>query len=116
MVTCWMAGKSAWCPTSRTCWESASEVPKEAVMGECHASDVARNPPEEMPGKVFTGRYLTHSTEKLSEDVLGKASGMGSPWPSHHGSREMEKSVVLWFLGVEKLCVLQGLDSGKTMA
>ena len=52
----------------------------------------------------------------MHSEEVGEASGMGSSWPSHLGSQELEKSAVLWFLDVEKLCVLQGLDCGKTMA
>ena len=109
-----MAEKSAWCPTSRTGWESASEVPKEAVMGECRTSDIARNQPEEMPGRVFTGRYLTSLKSSLRKCWGSFWHGVPlaiTPWEL--GIGEVSCSVVS---GVEKLCVLQGLDSGKTMA
>ena len=45
-------------------------------MGKCHASDIARNPPEEMPGRVFTGRYLTPLKSSLRK-CWGKVLAWG---------------------------------------
>ena len=98
-----MAEKSVWCHTSRTCWKSASEVLKEAITGECHTSDSARNPPKEIPGKVFTGRYLTPLKSTLRK-CWGKLLAWGPLGHHTMGARNWRSQLYCGFW-MYKSCV-----------
>lgn len=77
-MTCWVAEKLLGYHASRTGLKFASKA-MEAVplrMGGCHTSEVARKPPEDMPGKLFTEKCLV-SLQSPPEEVLGKAADTG---------------------------------------
>lgn len=85
---------------------------------ESYTSEVSTKPPEEMPGKLFTGRCVTCDSplESHQKECWGSRQRWAPLDTTPCKSQELENPTVLWFLDAGEAVCAEGLDGGEIVS